>query len=55
MLKLIMVAILSLSSLTAFADHHTKDAQEITKAEKKAAVSEEHQESRKCNPFQSRI
>ena len=34
MLKLIIAALLSLSSLTAFADHHTEDAQEITKQEK---------------------
>ena len=35
MLKLIIAALLSLSSLTAFADGHTKEAQEITKEELK--------------------
>ena len=35
MLKLIIATLLSLSSLTAFADGHTKEAQEITKEELK--------------------
>ena len=38
MLKLIIAALLSLSSLTAFADGHTKEAQEITKEEQKKAA-----------------
>ena len=51
MLKLIMVAILSLSSLTAFADHHTKDAQEITKAEKKAVAEKSIKKIGNVIPF----
>ena len=38
MLKLIIATLLSLSSLTAFADNHTKDAKEITKKELIAAA-----------------
>ena len=41
MLKLIMATILSLSSLTAFADGHTKDAQRITEQEKIAKVKKQ--------------
>ena len=35
MLKLLIAALLSISSMTAFADGHTKEAQEITKEENK--------------------
>ena len=38
MLKLLIAALLSISSMTAFADGHTKEAQEITKEENKKAA-----------------
>ena len=41
MLKLIIAALLSLSSITAFADNHTKDAKKITQEEKVAKAKRE--------------